>query len=69
MTETETHETAEPATHAVTEPMTEPTSGPIAGELHKDEDRLGHAKNSLIHAVESAVGKVTDTLGISGGRK
>ena len=69
MTETETQETAGPATHAVTEPMTEPMSAPIAGELHRDEDRLGHAKNSLIHAVESAVGKVTHVLGISGGRK
>jgi hypothetical protein len=69
MSETETHDTAEPAAQAVTEPMTEPTIGPIASEHHKDEDRLGHAKNSLIHAVESAVGKVTDTLGISGGRK
>ena len=69
MSETETHDTAEPVAQVVTEPMTQPTSTPIANELHKDEDRLGHAKNSLIHAVESAVGKVTQTLGISGGRK
>ena len=69
MSETETHDTAEPVAQAVTEPVTQPISEPIAAAPHKDEDRLGHAKNSLIHAVESVVGKVTDTLGISGGRK
>jgi hypothetical protein len=68
MSEPETHDSAEPATQTVTEPPTEPTIGPIASEPHKDEDRIEHAKNSLIHAVESAVGKVTDTLGISGRR-
>jgi hypothetical protein len=69
MSETETHDTAEPVAQAVTEPTNEPTSTPIANELHKDEERVGHAKNSLIHAVETAVGKVTQTLGITGGRK
>jgi hypothetical protein len=69
MTETEIQHTTEPATEAATEPVTEPTSGPIAGGLHKDEDRIEHAKSSLIHAVESAVGRFTDTLGITGGRK
>jgi len=45
------------------------TPAGVAGEQHKDEDRLEHAKNSLIGAVESAVTKFTDTLGITGGRK
>jgi hypothetical protein len=69
MTETEIHDNAAPATEAVTDGATEPAGERIVNELHKDEDRLEHAKNSLIHAVETAVGKFTDTLGITGGRK
>lgn len=68
MTETEIQHTDTPAADADAETVT-PASEPIAGELHKDEDRLEHAKNSLIHAVESAVAKFTDTLGITGVRK
>jgi hypothetical protein len=77
MTETEIQHTTEPATEAATEPVTEsaaapvtePGSGRIVNALHEEQDRLEHAKSSLIHAVESAVGKFTDTLGITGGRK
>jgi hypothetical protein len=60
MSETETHDTPAPAAEPI---------APVAPEAHKDEDRLEHAKNSLIHAVEGAVGKFTDTLSSIGGRK
>jgi hypothetical protein len=66
MTETEIQHTAEAASETVTEPVTEPASDPMGSGPHNDEDRLEHAKNSLIHAVETAVGKFTDTLGITG---
>jgi len=60
MTEMETDTTTAP----------EPESfSPPADEQPKGEDRIEHAKHSLIHAVEAAVGKVTDTLGSIGGRK
>jgi hypothetical protein len=70
MTETDIQHTEAPAAavEADAEPAT-PASEPITGQLHKDEDRLEHAKTSLIHAVETAVAKFTDTLGITGGRK
>jgi len=66
MTETEIQHTEAPAAATDAEPA---TPAGVAGEPHKDEDRLEHAKNSLIGAVESAVTKFTDTLGITGGRK
>jgi hypothetical protein len=57
MTETETHDT------------TDAPTTPVEPVAHRDEDRLEHAKNSLIHTVETAVGKFTDALGSIGGRK
>ncbi|MGD1049464.1 MAG: hypothetical protein ABR947_00145 [Solirubrobacteraceae bacterium] len=70
MTETDIQHTEAPAAavEADAEPAT-PASEPIVNEPPKDEDRFEHAKNSLIGAIESAVGKFTDTLGITGGRK
>jgi hypothetical protein len=69
MTETEIQHTTEPATEGATDPVSEPASGPVANALHEEGERIAHAKNSLIHAVETAIGKFTDTLGITGGRK
>ncbi len=62
MTDTETLETPE------AEPLTQP-SAPVPEQQHKDEDRLEHAKNSIVHAVETVVEKVTDGLGSLTGRK
>ncbi len=45
------------------------SAAPNTDELPRDEDRLERAKSSLVHAVEHAVGKVTDTLAGIGGRK
>jgi hypothetical protein len=69
MTETEIQHTTEPATERATEPVTAPTGRPVANALHEEGERITHAKNSLIHAVESAIGKVTKTLGITSGKK
>jgi hypothetical protein len=63
MTDTETLETPE------AEPLTQPAAPAPAQHQPKDDDRLEHAKNSIAHAVETVVEKVTDGLGSLTGRK
>jgi len=60
MTATETLETPE------AEPLTQPAPPAPEQQAPKDDDRLGHARHSIVAAVENVVGKVTDGLGITG---
>ncbi|MGA3362700.1 MAG: hypothetical protein ABSD82_11805 [Solirubrobacteraceae bacterium] len=65
MTETQPQEAepiAEPAPAAATAPPS--VDGQPRGEAHVE-----HARNSIVAAVESLVGKVSDTLSGLGGRK
>jgi hypothetical protein len=63
MTDTDTLETPE------AEPLTQPSAPAPEQHQHQHEDRLEHAKNSIVHAVETVVEKVTDGLGSLTGRK
>jgi hypothetical protein len=51
------------------EPLTQPDAPAPEQHQPKGEDRLEHAKNSITHAVETVVEKVTDGLGSLTGRK
>jgi hypothetical protein len=56
------------------EPIAEPAPAPAPAapntvEQPKSEERVEHARNSIAHAVESVVAKVSDTLSGLGGRK
>jgi hypothetical protein len=47
----------------------EPATQPAASAPPEDGGVLERAKNSVIHAVEAVVEKVTDTAGHLGGRR
>jgi hypothetical protein len=56
------------------EPIAEPAPAPAPAapnvvEQPKGEERVEHARNSIVHAVASVVAKVSDTLSGLGGRK
>jgi hypothetical protein len=65
MTETQPQE-AEPFAEPAPAP---PTAPPSVDGQPRGEERLEHPKNSIVAAVESLVGKVSDALSGLGGRR
>jgi hypothetical protein len=54
------------------QPLAEPAPAPAAPSVDEQpngEERVEHARNSIVHSVENVVGKISGTLRGFGGRK